>query len=290
MRIKDPQQTFLADEELTLVATSEEATLIAPRFDDEDTVLARPVVPLGETRTDEASAAGLPASSYTRMPSAAPRRPRMLALVLVSVLAGGLLGGVALYLYQNHSRGNDAPADSARQPEPSLPASPHPSPAPTTEAVNAPPPAAPNAQVEDPAANTPVNTSEADVSNSDAKETDTGTAGDAERVPADATRNESDEGLRVGTPKRGKKGEHDAEIEQPRRPANKEGDGRQLSRNDAAPDGREASDRRGASDRREARRVDTIFYRPRRTTRRDSTRRETAGDADRLRRIFEGQP
>jgi hypothetical protein len=283
--MKDPQQTLLADEEAilvafnedaTIVATDEEMTLIAPRFDDEDTVLARPVVPLEEARTGEVSSPVSAASSYSRMPSA-PRRSWLFALVLVSVLAGGLLGGAALYLYQNRSRGDGAPADSARQSGTSLPAPSQPAPAPKTETVSLPPTTTP-ARSEEPASNESLNATEDGASGSDTKEADTRTVGDAENVPAAAPRNEPDEGVRVGTPKRGKKGEHDAEIEQPRRPANNEGAGRRLSRADAAPD------------QREARRVDTIFYRPRRAARREGTRRETTGDTDRLRRIFEGQP
>lgn len=273
--MKDPQQTLLADEDVTLIANGEERTLIAPRFDDEDTVLARPVVPLEEAGMAEASSAVSATSSDTRRPSV-PRRSWLLALVLISVLAGGLLGGTALHLYQNRSRGDDSPANSARQPETPLPAS-QPSPAPTTEAVSAPPSSVP-APREEPASNASVNTTEAGASNSDSKETGTGTAGDTENVPTAVPRDEPDEGMRVGTPKRGKKGEHDAEIERPRRPANNEGEGRQLSRADSSPD------------RREARRIDTIFYRPRRAARREGPRRETTGDADRLRRIFEGQP
>jgi hypothetical protein len=198
----------------------------------------------------------------------------MLALVLVSVVVGGLLGGAALYLYQNHSRDEAPAASSTSQPETSVPAS-GPSPASTTEAVGT-SPSAP-AQREEHAANASGN-KEAGASDSDNKETGAVSARDAENVPAAEQRRETDEGARVGAPKRGKKGERDEEIGRPRRPADNAAGDRQLSRADATPD------------RRESRRVDTIFYRPRRAARPEGTRRETAGDADRLRRIFEGQP
>jgi hypothetical protein len=297
MKMKESPQTLLADQEAMPVAADEEATLIAPRFDAEETVLARPVVPLEEANANAPSASVVSRPYYSRLPLTPPRRSWMLMLVLVSVLAGGLLGGTALYLYQNHSREDGTSAGAASQPKTSVSTSQaatlQPTPAPTTEAVSALPPS--HARPEDNAANASVDeetgasnsddkasNSGGKASNSDGKETGTGhtrnAERDAENVPAAEDRSEHDEDDRVGTPKRGKKGEHDEQPERPRRPANSGGEGRQLSRADAAPD------------QRDARRVDTIIYRPRRATRRAGSRPETAGDADRLRRIFEGQP
>ncbi|HEX8355532.1 MAG TPA: hypothetical protein VF611_21680, partial [Pyrinomonadaceae bacterium] len=75
---------------------------------------------------------------------------------------------------------------------------------------------------------------------------------------------------------RGKKGERDEEVER---------SVRRRGTDQRASDGPVA--RADVSGAREARRVDTILYRPRRAARR--ARRE-AGDTDRLRRIFEGMP
>lgn len=302
--MQESQQTLLADEETTLVAVNieatgpaadEDATLVAPRFDDEETVLARPVVPLEEADAHATSAfASLP--SYSLMPSA-PRRTWLLALVLISVLGGGLLGGAALYLYQNRAQADDASTGTTRQPETPSTSS---QPATTTQAVSV-PTNAPAPQTQEPASNASANketdaqhsdasnsdASNSDASNSDQRDAGTANASGAENVPAAERRREPDsvrdEAERTGTPKRGKKGEHDEDSVRPRRPSHDSGEGRQLSR--------AADEDNAAPTRREARRIDTIFYRPRRVARRhEGTRRETAGDADRLRRIFEGQP
>jgi hypothetical protein len=314
MNMKESQQTLSADdtttrfdEEATLVSTGEEATLVAPRFDDEETVHARPVVPFEATTSNAGAATMLaptsataaptslsaaPRSAYSRLPFA-PRRSLLLALVLVSVLAGGVLGGTALYFYQNHARADETSASAPSQPNNDEAAS-QPSPAPTAETVSQSPPS--EAQPESPASNAPSDEAtndkakakaneETGASDSDDREADAhGSARDAENVPAAARRKEAtDEGERVGAPKHGKKG--DDASEQPRRHANQADDERRLSRAD---DGRlsHADDESAAPGPREARRVDTIIYRPRRAR----TRRETASDADRLRRIFEGRP
>jgi hypothetical protein len=99
-------------------------------------------------------------------------------------------------------------------------------------------------------------------------------ARDPENGPA-AERRDDDNGRSVGTPRRGKKGEHDQEIERTRRRAANPDSGGPISRADDA----------GAP---QARRVDSIFYRPRRAARRDQPRYRS--DTDRLRRIFEGTP
>jgi hypothetical protein len=95
-------------------------------------------------------------------------------------------------------------------------------------------------------------------------------AREPESVPAAERRTAPAE----GTPKRGKKGDRDAEIER---------------RATTPPAGNIAR-----ADEPEARQVDTIFYRQRRAERqaeRRAARRARRGyDVDRLRRIFEGTP
>src|ERR1044071_3300518 len=102
--MKEPQHQTLFDDEATLVVGGEETTLVAPRFDDEETLVARPVVPLdadAHAVKPPVRTAPRPAREY-RSPRA-PRRSWTLALVLVSVLIGGVLGGAGLYLYQRQS-------------------------------------------------------------------------------------------------------------------------------------------------------------------------------------------
>jgi len=249
------QRQTLHDDEATLVVGGEETTLVAPRFDDEETLVARPVVPLDREAPAVPAQAPTPAgrTAHNYRSPYAPRRTLTFALVLVSVLVGGVLGGAGLYLYQRQSHSPAvspaasaqpaAPADAAQAP-----------PAPDAEAHNTTPPEQPDRQPETPAAVTnaeeaapPATDEEAPAAAAPARE--------PEAVPASE-----------GTPKRGKKGERDEELQR---------------RTTPRPDGNVAR-----ADRREARRVDSIFYRPRRAERR--TRRDD--DVDRLRRIFEGTP
>jgi len=84
-------------------------------FDDEATVLAQPVVPLGAQASDApeemtvvaGSSAGPGAPALGVLTAA--RRPTTLALVLVSALVGAVIGGTALYILQ---RGRTAPAQT----------------------------------------------------------------------------------------------------------------------------------------------------------------------------------
>ena len=245
--MKQPQQQVLLDEEATLVVSGEETTLVAPRFDDEETLVARPVVPLeGDV--------SLPAHEHPAAPDyrrrLAPRRPGMLALALASVLIGGVLGGAGLYLYQRQSQDSTAttqqpiaPADEGQTTTP--PAEPPARPAEASAAT-----AAPNAEEPPP----PAHVEEVPAA-PPAREPEGVTAAERRTAPVEG-----------GTPKRGKKGQRDEEVARhatPRPDAN-------LAR----------------ADEREARRVDSIFYRPRRAARR--ARRDD--DVDRLRRIFEGTP
>lgn len=70
-----------------------EATLVKPLFSEAAEVMARPVVPL-EQRRRAAKVAALPLE----------RRSWLVALILVSVLAGSVMGGFGLRLYQKHRR------------------------------------------------------------------------------------------------------------------------------------------------------------------------------------------
>lgn len=270
--MREPQQqTSQLDDEATLVV-GEERTLVAPRFDDEETLVARPVVPLENGAHIDAPAPlpVLPARGYNS--PFATRRPRSLALMLVSVLIGGVLGGAGLYLYQRQSQdlavSPAATTTAAEQPatpdaEAQAPAAPAevPQAAPNAEAqarqTEPPPDAATN--VAEPAAHAPVEEVPA-----------AARARAPESVPAAERRTTAPS---EGTPRRGKKGERDEEVER---------------RAPARPEGNDARD-----DQPEARQVDTIFYRQRRAERRAerrARRARRADDADRLRRIFEGPP
>ena len=261
------QQTLETDEELTLVS-GEEATLVSPRFDDEETLVARPVVPLDAATTEAPAAAHAsapPPAAYTQRPRA-PRRPWVLALVLVSVLIGGVLGGAGLYLYQRQTDEAASTAPSAETPPADAQAETQPQPAPTAEAPAATQtePAAESAETD--AADTP----EEDAASAPAEP-------EPKTVPAAAVRR--DDGASTDTRQRSQKGENHVEVERPAR------------RGADAPVARE--------DEPEARRTDTIIYRQRRAERRAERQaerraarraRRNGDDVDRLRRIFEGEP
>jgi hypothetical protein len=252
----------------TLNADEGEETMVAPRFDDEETMVARPVVPLEEVGSDAPRVARAKLSTYLRTP---PRRTLVAALVLVSALAGGILGGAALYLYQKH-RSDNAPATEQQQ-QADAPASqptPEPTPEPTTRETAA--TAQPSADA--PAATGPVARADNDASDSarDRDKEEAAAAPVAERRSSPPA-----EPAPVVTPKHGKRGERDEEPERVERRARRdsEGDDERQARADERENGP-----------REARRVGVITYRPRRVR----ERRGPYGDGDRLRRIFEGQP
>ncbi len=120
--------------------TDEEETLVSPRFDDEETVVARRVVPLGEVGRAEPveTPPAAVASAYPPEPRVA-RRSWPLALAVASALVGAVLGGTGLYLYQSRASSHAANAPAAQQPvAPSNApaASSQPTPAPTLEVVN----------------------------------------------------------------------------------------------------------------------------------------------------------
>jgi hypothetical protein len=263
--MREPQQqTLRTDDEATLVVGGEETTRVAPRFDDEETLVARPVVPLDAEADAPATELrpALPAQGYRS--TFAPRRSGMLALALACVLVGGVMGGAGFYLYQRQSQTPAAtteqpqPADAAQAPaEPAAEAqnaTPPESSAPQTEATTA---AAPSA--EEPA--TP-EAEEAVPAAPPTREPETVPAAERRTAPAE------------GTPKRGKKGDRDEEIE--RRPAPR------------------TVGNVARAEEPVARQVDTIFYRQRRADRRAERRAARRArrddDVDRLRRIFEGAP
>src|SRR5947209_6396807 len=104
MKMQEPHQPLLTDEE---------ETLVTPRFDDEETIVARRVVPLEEVTQVAASPKAF-ARRYTRLPSAT-RRTWALALVFVSALAGGVLGGAGLYFYQSRALAHATNAPAQQQ-------------------------------------------------------------------------------------------------------------------------------------------------------------------------------
>jgi hypothetical protein len=247
--------------------TDEEETLVAPRFDDEETVVARRVVPLGEVGQAEpvATPTATVASAYpTERPSA--RRSWPLALVIVSALAGAVLGGTGLYFYQSRasSHANNQPATQPVAPTNAPAAASQPTPAPTLEVASGQPSAPAASQ------NSDAQADGSNVSPNGGAPNDAAAAPEAGQRKADAV---------AGSPKHGKKGDRDEEIERDRRRARHADSDDQLSHADTDADGAPVARHVGTI---------TIFDRPRRAERRDRTR-QTSG-ADRLRRIFEGQP
>jgi hypothetical protein len=267
MKMEETNRTFADDEG--------EETMVTPRFDNEETVLARPVVPFEEVAdAPEASATAAPPQPlYTRL-RAAPRRSLVAALVLASVLVGSALGVGGLYFYQKHRNADATPADVRQQADATAPAA-----QPTAEAEpqsretsaataapSSPAPAAsePKVRADDEADSAKEKGSEKDKSSEKADDS-----------PVVARRNVSEDRDSTVTPKHGKKGERDEEIHRESRRSNRDDDEDRAVRSDDSDD-----------DRREARRVGVITYRPRRARQ----RRDNYGTPDRLRRIFEGQP
>jgi hypothetical protein len=251
-------------------------TMVTPRFDNEETVLARPVVPFEEV--GDAAPAPPPVAPpsnaaqplHTRL-RAAPRRSLVAVLVLVSVLAGSVLGVGGLYFYQKHRNADATPAAEQQQQQADVTA---PAAQPTAEAGAQ--SRGTSAPATEPSAPVPV-ASEPEVSANDEADSakDKGSEKDKNSEKTDDSpvverRNVSESRDPVAAPKRGKKGERDEEIQRETRRSNRDDDEDRAIRAD--------------DDRREARRVGVITYRPRRA------RRDNYGTPDRLRRIFEGQP
>ncbi|HEV7893701.1 MAG TPA: hypothetical protein VGP08_24005 [Pyrinomonadaceae bacterium] len=264
--MEETKRTFADDEG--------EETMVSPRFDDEETVLARPVVPFEEV--SDAPAAAAPTASTTAAPPplysrlrVAPRRSLVAALVLVSVLVGSVLGVAGLYFYQNH-KSADAPATEQQQTEAPAAQST------TTETASESPnreTSAPAAQPSAPAAAEPDAEAGDDADTAKDKDSD-----EADASPVAERRDASEDREPAVTPKRGKKGARDEEIQRgSQRAPRYDEDSRPVVRD---------NDDDSADDRREARRVGVITYRPRRVR----PRRDRYDTPDRLRRIFEGQP
>jgi hypothetical protein len=255
-------------EETRYITEDDEATLVSPRFDDEETVVARRVVPLA------AAAEGARAASHAQAPARPSRRAWVLALAFASALGGGVLSGVGLYLYQSRASLNpppaaervNAPAEAAR------PAQDAPQPSPTAEAPTDSPAQAEqqhDAAVDAPQAAPPAEESR-DENESGADEAGKSRAADA--------RDDSGDDARPGARKHGKKGEHDEELRRLGRRADQES-------RPATADGEE-----DASADRKPRRLNTVFERPRRADRSDRARRERPRPVNSIRGIFEGQP
>jgi hypothetical protein len=241
-------------------------TLVTPRFDEEETVLAQPVVPLDAAGAEETPT---PEPAYAARPSAPPARaPRSqwpLALILVSALVGSVIGGTGLYFFQKHRSADAATQQPAAPPAEET----RPAPAPTVEQaaeanVESAPVAVPVEAAEPPAEEDETPAAEPVRDNRDDD--------DAPRAERPAAR---DEGSREDSPRRGKKGERDTEVQ--RRERNNSDDGPPAT-------GRPAP-----------RRVDSIVYPSRREERRaqrqaERRARRAERQADRLRAIFEGEP
>jgi hypothetical protein len=257
----------MEERDMALTADEGEETMVAPRFDDEETVMARPVVPFGEVGPDAPPSASAAVPPYARAQSR-PRRSLVAALVLVSALVGSVLGVGGLYLYQKQrSDAAAAPATTRRQQQTDAPVA-QPTPAPASES-RADEKAAP-AQPSNPAPSPDESEAKADGDAGSAR--DVGPE-EAKAAPV-AERRDAREGSAAAT-KRGKKGERDEEMQRGERRARRDNDDgdRQLRAEDTG-------------DGPVARRVGVITYRPRRAR----PRRDAYGDPDRLRRIFEGQP
>lgn len=263
--MEETNRTFTDDEG--------EETMVSPRFDDEETVLARPVVPFEEVSDAHgaASASAPPPPSYSRL-RAAPRRSPVAALVLISVLVGSALGVAGLYFYQKH-RGDEAPAATEQQqadvPAPSAVAQATPEATPESQARET------NAHAAEPSAPAPAPIERDARAEGDASSSKGTKREEAEAAPVVEHRNIPESRDAAVNPKHGKKGDRD---EEQRREARRE------NRDDVDDHPVRADD--GDDNGREARRVGVITYRPRRAR----MRRDNYGNADRLRRIFEGQP
>lgn len=265
--MEETNRTFTDDEG--------EETMVSPRFDNEETVLARPVVPFEEVSDapSATSASAPPPPLYSRL-RAAPRRSLVAVLVLISVLVGSALGVAGLYFYQKH-RSDDAPATAEQQqqadvPAPAAAAQATPAPALESQARET------NAHAAEPSAPAPASTErDARAAEGDANSSKGTKREEAEAAPAVERRNVSESRDAVVNPKHGKKDERDEEPRHEARRANRDNVDDQPVRADD-----------GDDNGREARRVGVITYRPRRVR----MRRDNYGNADRLRRIFEGQP
>lgn len=250
----------------------DETTLVAPRFDEEETVVARRVVPLGAAAGNgRLAATGVAPDSQRKR-----RRSLMIALAFASALGGGVLGGIGLQLYQSRASSNPARdagtnAHANAPAEVTQPAQVAPQPAPTAEVVNDNDSAAPAGQQHDPSEGesqpaAPAPTAE-----------DAAGASEPPKSPAVDASEDSVEESRAGTRRHGKKGARDGES---RLLGRRNDPDDESSRDDDATFG---GDIRG-----KARGDDTTFSRPRHAWR--HARHERRRSVDSIRGIFEGQP
>jgi hypothetical protein len=227
-----------------------EETLVTPRFDREEARSAQPVVPLAAVSRAE--------HVEDRVDARAPHRDFRhgswwLAIVFGSALVGSLLGGAALYFYQEQRDSEVAISPSiekAVEPAPS----PESSPTPEVPAAISAPATSANEPAEGEASSPSVSS-------------------DLPKQSEAAPRAILDDEIKQGT-----KGERETEVlvrdERPRRVADRDVD---PTANEYEPQ----------SDNHEARRVGEITY-PR--SRRWERRARRQQPVDRVRGIFEGQP
>ena len=112
--VRAPGFSEMMTEEVRQIV-DDEATLVSPRFDDEETIVARRVVPLGVAE------GGARVATPAQVPARPSRRAWVLALAFASALAGGVLGGVGLHLYQSRATSNP-PRDAGTNEPPRSPA------------------------------------------------------------------------------------------------------------------------------------------------------------------------
>lgn len=265
--------------------TDKDETLVTPRFDSGEAETAQPVVPLAVV-SGEAETYGAPAYDGAGAPFVPPRAARRaswpLALVLVSALAGSVLGGAGLYLFQKSRQQRAAPAAQAEQTTGAndaagqTPATPPvseaaaPAPSPTLEEAGA-----LAAELPDEVAEVPV-VAEVPDAREDRKDKE-----DADHRRDEPKREKDEDDARPArspaaaavAEKRGKKGERDDDEARAARPRRVEDD---------SPDREVYYDRGGA------RRIGSIVYE--REARRERRRQRRQPAVDRVRGIFEGQP
>ncbi|MDQ3687463.1 MAG: hypothetical protein M3430_17955 [Acidobacteriota bacterium] len=109
------------------ISSDPDATLVRPLFDEEATETARPVVPLAANSAASATSA-LPGGAY----STSWRRSWPWALIVVSVIAGSVIGVIGLSFYQKRRIDSTSAATQVGPPPPaspeSSPSQPEPSP------------------------------------------------------------------------------------------------------------------------------------------------------------------
>ncbi len=277
--MEETVQTFLIGDDpdaTILIGDDTDATMIAPRFDERESVTAQPVVPLADVVATEANA--LP--PYMQKQRGA-RRKWPLALILVSALGGSALGMAGLYFYQQR---RETPIESTPETQvervsvPVATAQTSTTPAPVEErpvvTTDAPPATVPaKQQVERSAPSVaPVADDDSKARKENARdERDVKKKKDDDDTAATPlpSRKAVETNERTGTLKHGKKGESETRADEaaqlPQRPR----------RVETAPD-----------DERTTRRIDTINYPENRSGRRARGQRSI----DRVRGIFEGQP